>query len=782
MYGTDLSSNSESASHPDDTSLQGLLVEDNPGDARLFGEYLRDGPIQATLRHEKTLQDGLTALQEEQPDVVVADLGLPDSEGADTVRATSTAAPDVPIVVLTGQGDLQAALEAQEAGATEYLQKAELTPTLVGRTLRWAVQRHRMQTKLQERDAWIRSITERLSAGVFRTGPTGQIEYANEALAGMLGFEQADRLVGRDLAAFSASRIHWGEILEEETRDVEVKFEGRDGSSFVGLLNTRVAYTDDGTVLHYDGVVTDITDRVQREKRLRMLSEALEQTKETVLITEAEPLDEPGPRIVYANSGFEAVTGYSEEEVLGKTPRILQGPRTDPDVTDSLRTALEAGDNWSGETINYRKDGETYQVQWSVSPVRGDDGDIEHWVSVQRDVTERKRRQAELERQNDFFEKAQKIAKVGAWEYDVQAHESTWTEKAYHIVGLPMSADTTPENTIGIYHAEDRPRVREAFQRAVEKAEPFDLEVRIPGEEGTKWVRIRGEPQGKGRVVRVRGTIRDVTERKRRERDLREAKEEAEQMSHLKSAFLANMSHEIRTPLTSILGFADAIGEEVDGAETATDVDLATLDQFSSLIGRSGHRLMDTLTGVLNLSKLQAGEMNLDLGPIDLTREAEEAVEEFGPQADDAGVHLAMQSRSGPVWARADDGALQIVLRNLVSNAIKYTEEGGQVWVRTRQDDDEAVVEVADNGIGMDPSTVSNLFDAFKQASEGVEREYEGTGLGLTVTKEALDQMGGTVEVETEEGEGSQFTLRFPTVETEDVSSKPQPRASKVSA
>jgi signal transduction histidine kinase len=225
------------------------------------------------------------------------------------------------------------------------------------------------------------------------------------------------------------------------------------------------------------------------------------------------------------------------------------------------------------------------------------------------------------------------------------------------------------------------------------------------------------------------------------------------------------MSHEIRTPLTSILGFADAIGEEVDGAETADDVDLATLDQFSSLIGRSGHRLMDTLTGVLNLSKLQAGEMNLDLGPIDLTREVEEAAEEFGPQAEEAGICLEVEAGGGPVWARADEGALQIVLRNLVSNAIKYTEEGGQVWVRTGQDEDAAMLEVEDNGIGMDPSTVSHLFDAFKQASEGVERKYEGTGLGLTVTKEALDQMDGSIEVETEKGEGSRFVLRLPKAE-----------------
>jgi PAS domain S-box len=242
-----LSSSNLSGSHDDPTNsprfeekaLQVLLVEDNPGDARLFEEHLRESATEATLRHEETLQAGLGALEEERPDVLVADLGLPDSAGTETVEAAAATAPEVPIVVLTGRDDLQAALDAQEAGASEYLQKEELTPTLVGRTLRWAVQRHRMQAKLRERDAWIRSITEGLSAGVFRAGPTGRIEYANEALAEMLGFERAEKLIGLDLTSFCADpagKVQMLMLAEDGASDMEVEFEARGGDEFVGLL------------------------------------------------------------------------------------------------------------------------------------------------------------------------------------------------------------------------------------------------------------------------------------------------------------------------------------------------------------------------------------------------------------------------------------------------------------------------------------------------------------------------------------------------------------------
>ncbi len=245
---------------------------------------------------------------------------------------------------------------------------------------------------------------------------------------------------------------------------------------------------------------------------------------------------------------------------------------------------------------------------------------------------------------------------------------------------------------------------------------------------------------------------KEEAERARTEAEV--ARDQAEEAARLKSAFLANMSHEIRTPLTSIIGFAEALGDEVGDGNGNTG-------RFAGLIERSGRRLLDTLDGVLNLSKLEAGQMGLETEPVDLVTKARRAAEELRPQATEKGLGLTVETSRPEVWARADAGSVQIVLQNLVSNAIKYTEEGG-VHVRVFRENGWAVLEVEDTGIGMDPARADDLFKPFRQASEGLGRAYEGSGVGLAVTQKATEEMGGQVDVETETGAGSCFTVRLP--------------------
>lgn len=256
-----------------------------------------------------------------------------------------------------------------------------------------------------------------------------------------------------------------------------------------------------------------------------------------------------------------------------------------------------------------------------------------------------------------------------------------------------------------------------------------------------------------------------VVDRLRHEKQLRTAKEEAEEAARLKSAMLANMGHEIRTPLTSIIGFAEALGEEVDEESPHA--------RFSHLIERSGHRLLQTLNGVLNLSKLEAGKMELDTEPVDLATQARRAAEEVQVQAEEANVRLRVDVNGTSAWASADTGGLQIIARNLLANAIKYTEEGGEVRVRLRERERKVALEIDDTGIGMVNDEVEQLFEPFRQASEGANRKYEGVGLGLAVTKKAVKEMDGHIDVETSKGEGSRFTVWLHRTDRPDPGERP---------
>ena len=249
-----------------------------------------------------------------------------------------------------------------------------------------------------------------------------------------------------------------------------------------------------------------------------------------------------------------------------------------------------------------------------------------------------------------------------------------------------------------------------------------------------------------------------VLDRLDQEEALRTAKQEAEEASQMKSALLANTSHEFRTPLTSIIGFAEEIA-------TMAEDDDAPIGRFADHIENSGRRLLGTLDAILNLSRLQGGTLRRPSEPTDMTTVAEEAADQFYPEAVEADITLRTEANGTPVWTRADPEGLRIALQNLISNAVKYTEPGGDVWIRVRTGDEAAVLEVEDTGVGMDPAQTETLFEPFRQESEGMGREYEGTGLGLAVAKEAVEQMDGAIEVETEKGVGSRFTVRLPRVD-----------------
>lgn len=250
----------------------------------------------------------------------------------------------------------------------------------------------------------------------------------------------------------------------------------------------------------------------------------------------------------------------------------------------------------------------------------------------------------------------------------------------------------------------------------------------------------------------IYATFTDITTQKKHEKRLRAAKEEAEEAARLKSAMLANMNHEVRTPLTSINGFSEILKEELSGSHA----------QIAERVHRSGTRLLETVDSVLQLSRLEAGAHALDQEPVQLDTAAEEAVSLLRPRAEEKSIHVEVVAPTGPVEISSNRGAVDRILTNLLENGIKFTPEGGRVTVCVWADEEAAHLEVEDTGVGIMEEALPDIFEAFKQESEGLGREFEGTGLGLSIVRHLTEALGGEIDVETEKGEGTRFTVRLP--------------------
>jgi PAS domain S-box-containing protein len=246
--------------------------------------------------------------------------------------------------------------------------------------------------------------------------------------------------------------------------------------------------------------------------------------------------------------------------------------------------------------------------------------------------------------------------------------------------------------------------------------------------------------------------MRDISKRKEWEEGILRAKQEAEEAARLKTAMLANMSHEIRTPLTSIIGFSEVLKDRLD-EEMAV---------FAERAYRSSQRLMNTLESVLHLSKLEAGTHDVEREPVRLDRVVQETINLHRPGAEEKSISLGMEKPDGPVTGFVNESALERISENLIGNAIKFTPEEGSVEVRVWEKEKEVILEVRDSGVGVGEEAQARIFEAFEQESGGLDRDYEGSGLGLSIVQRLVELHGGTVDVESSKGGGSTFTVRLP--------------------
>ena len=645
--------------------------------------------------------------------------------------------------------------------------------------------RARATEALREAEERSRVVLDTAKDGIIALDEQGTIEGLNPAAARIFGFEAAS-LIGTSLTALlpgpyagapAGYLTGFARPGEEhlEGRIVEVTGRRRDGSLFPLELSLGEVQLPHRKL--YTGVFRDITERRNLEDTLRATLElqraVLDAANNSIISTDADGL------ILTFNVAAERWLGYRADEVIGRqTPALFHDPqeveRRAAELTvefgtpftpgfgvfvEEARRGLRSQREWT----YVRRDGTRFPVLLSIAALRDASGLIAGFLGVASDLSEQKAAERALRehqaRLQDFLDNAHDLILStepdGRLLYVNRAWESTLGYTGADVLGHPLF-EFLAEECLEVCRA--------TFARVIGGETVTHIEATFVARDG-RHVEVSGSSNCRfedGRPVATRGIFRDVTEIRRVEAALERARDQAERANRAKSDFLASMSHELRTPLNSVIGFASLLLMNSDGNLTEQDLD------FLGRIRDNGKHLLALINSILDLSKIEAGKIELEIAEVPLDQLVRDTLGLVG------GVEQGEARRVGDVDVRGevppnvrpirtDAGKLKQVLINLIGNALKFTPRGS-VTLRVVADAATGVTEridVVDTGIGIPKDRQEAIFEAFQQVDANTSREYGGTGLGLTICRSLLELMGYRISVASELGEGSTFSVHL---------------------
>ncbi len=518
----------------------------------------------------------------------------------------------------------------------------------------------------------------------------------------------------------------------------------------------------DGSVL-WHGLVLDVTDRVRSRETLSQAVSDLERAQRIAHVGNWK-LD---PAVGVPQWSAEVYRIY-ERDPSRPPPSVAEYDTLYEGADlDRLHAAIDgAVQNGVGYDLTLSlalPDGRRKWI-WAVGEPEPEPGPAGHVVhGVIQDVTQACEDRNALIQSQEKLRLVLAVAEDGVWDFNVATRTVEWNSRFFQMLGhQPGDFTETFEAWRDRIHPEDWPRVSEKGEHAIAKGLPFEVEYRIRRADGSwLWIWDQARPVGwtpDGKVARLIGTATDIDARKRKELAEVEARVCAEQANVAKTQFMAAMSHELRTPLNAILGFSEIMKDEMLGP-LANPV----YRQYAADIHASGSHLVDLISGLMDLAKIEAGRRELNIRSLSVSGVAHAIVPLLEQRAVNAGLTLvdAVPADTPPV--RADDLALRQILFNLLSNAIKFTPRGGRVTLSAAPRASGGIaISVADTGIGIAPDDRARLFQPFTRAPEARKRRIEGTGLGLALVKSLMDLHGGTVSVDSSPNRGSTFTVCFP--------------------
>jgi len=624
-------------------------------------------------------------------------------------------------------------------------------------------ERKRAEPGVQQEKDFNQAVADSLPGLFYLINEHGQLVRWNETFRDVSGYS-AEELTSKSVMDFFKEPDK--SLVAERMQQVFLKGEAVVEACFIAKDQTETPYLFSGKRLVFDGKLclvglgVNLTERKRAEQKLRD-----SENKHRVLFEDSADatlvVGEQG--FVDCNSAAVEMFGYATVADLTALRPADLSPPNQPDGTSSLAgsnqqiaTAFLNGQN-RFEWLHQRKNGEQFPAEVCLTALTLHGRPA--LMAIVRDITARKHAEASLRTSEEQFRQLADSIREVFFVLTPEPIRVAYVSPAYEeIWGRPRQevyerAAAWTESVL----PDERAGVGSFFARLMQGIQS-EMSYRIERPDGSlRWIHARGFPVNDptGKLIRVVGIAEDVTERKRAEAELVDAKEAAESANRSKSEFLANMSHEIRTPMNGIIGMTGLVLDTELNSEQA---------EYLHMVKGSADALLVVLNDILDFSKIEAGKLELDYLSFNLRKSLGEVVKTLAIKAQQKGLEFIFDVAPGvPTNVVGDPARLRQVLVNLVGNSLKFTERGEiEVSVQTETQSVEGTIlrfRVRDSGIGIPEDKQHKIFGAFSQADSSTTRKYGGTGLGLTIAGQLVGLMGGKLWVESEAGTGSTFSL-----------------------
>lgn len=622
-------------------------------------------------------------------------------------------------------------------------------------------ERKKAEETLRQSEEKYKSLVESTSDIIWETNHEGLYTYVSPQFESILGYTPDDTL-GKSPYDFITN-----ELLSEINASIDPpreittpfyllvnKFKHRDGHLVYFETSGVPVYDQAGKLTGYRGMSRDISKRHLAEKELHKLSAVVQQSPNSIIITDLEG------KMEYINPSACRISGYSYEELIGKSPSIFKSGETPKEDYTSLWANIKSGKEWKGVFSNKKKNGEYFYESAAILPIKDTEGVITHYLAIKEDISNRLKAEEALKESEERYRKLFEASPDAIFLADIEN-------------GMLIDANTAACKLIGcslfeirklhqsmIHPVRNQKLSEKLFREHTEKAQapdnfqPFEsIILRTDGSEIPVEV-LMNKITLNGRHI-LQCVFRNITERKQVQEELLKAKEKAEAGDKLKSAFLQNITHELRTPLNGIIGFSEMI----------TQMDSSEEDriEFNKMIKKSSTRLINTITSYMDISMIVSGITEISKQQFNLRDHLNNVVDQAIDLCNSRNLDLEIIKKAPQedIQIITDEVLLAKIFSHLIDNAIKFTKEGA-ITISHEYKGGTHHFSVSDTGTGISDETLPVIFEIFRQADLSASREYEGSGLGLSIALGFVKLLGGEMWVESKKNKGSTFHFTLP--------------------